>query len=67
MKTVYRYKVRIKLKMTAKRSIIEKRKKRVCYIIATIKNWLKCLAEKCLQIISKSFWLAFFEKYGPRE
>jgi hypothetical protein len=62
MKEVYYFKVRIKLKINAKRTIIEKRQKRVCSIIAIVKNWLKYWAEIFIRI----FWLAFFEKYGPK-
>jgi len=66
MKTVYRYDVRMKLKITAKRLVVEKRQKTRYSRIATVKGWLKCLAEKCWQIFTKSFWDAFLEKYGPK-
>jgi hypothetical protein len=56
-----------KLKITIKRLVVEKRQNTTLSKFAATRNSLKCLAEKCLQIVIKSFCLAFFEKYGPKE
>ena len=62
MKTVDYYNVRMKVKITIKRLVAEKRQNATLSKFAKTKDWLKHVVEKGWQIFTRSFWEAVLDR-----
>jgi len=60
------YHVSIKLNITTKRLVVEKRQNTNFSKFVKIKGWLKYMAEKGWQIFTKSCCDAFFDRVFPK-